>query len=79
MADCPHDRRVAAHIQSVSTRADSDTERLVSGMLRNCWPNGSFDRTEPGALEWLRRWGPQGIVQVLPVCSCPSGICHLCN
>src|SRR2546427_293362 len=38
MADHPRDRRIAAHIESISARAEPDTARLVSAILRVCWP-----------------------------------------
>ncbi len=79
MADHPRDHRIAAHIESISSRAESDTERLISAMLGRCWPGDSGDRTEPGALEWLRRWGPRGLEPIPLVCSCAAGRCRVCN
>jgi hypothetical protein len=53
---------------------DADARRLAD----RCWPGGA-DRTEPAALEWLRRWGPRA-AQPLPLaCECRAGRCELCN
>jgi len=75
----PGDPRIAAHIQSVSSRAQSDTDRLACAMLRRCWPGGTGDRTETVAREWVRRWGPRVAGAVPPACSCPAGRCQVCN
>ncbi len=55
----PGDPGIVAHIESVSSRAESDTDRLVSAIFRGCWPGGIGDRTEAVAREWVRRWGPR--------------------
>jgi len=75
----PGDPEIAAHIESVSTRDQSDTGRLVSAMLGRCWPGGTGDRTEAGALEWVRRWGPQRAGPIAPACRCAVGRCRVCN
>jgi hypothetical protein len=75
----PSDQAIAAHIESVSARADSDTDRLVSTMLGRCWPGGPGDRTETVARQWLSRWRPRVAGAVPPVCSCPAGRCGVCN
>jgi len=79
MADHPRNQRIPAHIESISTRAEPDTERLVSTMLRHCWPGGEGDRMEPGALEWVRRWGPRHVGVLPPACACRVGRCRVCN
>ena|GEM_PF-1571832 len=75
----PGDPRIIAHIESVSSRAEPDTQRLVSTMLRSCWPGGMGDRTEAGALDWVRRWGPRRAGPVPPACQCAAGRCGVCN
>lgn len=75
----PGDPRIAAHIESLSSRDEPDTDRLVSMMLRCCWPGGTGDRTESVALEWVRRWGPRRAGPVPPACSCATGRCPVCN
>lgn len=56
----------------------AETSRLAAELHDRCWPGGA-DRTEPAALEWLRRWGPRG-AQPLPLaCSCSAGRCDVCN
>jgi hypothetical protein len=38
-----------------------------------------WDCTEPVALDWVRRWGPQPMGVALPECGCRVGRCVLCN
>lgn len=73
------DPGIAAHIESVSSRAEPDTDRLISTMLRACWPGGIGDRTEAVALEWVSRWGPLGAGAAPLVCGCAEGRCRVCN
>jgi hypothetical protein len=75
----PGDPEVVAHIESIWTRAQSDTDRLVTAMLRDCWPGGTGDRTETVALEWVRRWGPRRVGPIQSACSCAVGRCRVCN
>ena len=42
----PGDPEVLAHIESICTRAEPETDRLVLAMLHCCWPGGMGDRTE---------------------------------
>jgi hypothetical protein len=70
---------IAAHIESISSRAESDTDRLAAAMLRCCWPGGMGDRTEPVAVEWVRRWGPRRAGMVPSACCCAVGHCGVCN
>jgi hypothetical protein len=37
------------------------------------------ERTEPAALQWVRRWHPDAIGAELPSCGCAAGRCTLCN
>lgn len=73
------DPGIATHIESLASRGEPDTDILLSAMLAFCWPGRSADRTEPTALEWLRRWGPKRGGVALPACSCADGRCRLCN
>ena len=50
---------------------ESEIERLM--------PGGSADRTEPAALEWVRRWGPGRLTASPLDCSCEQGRCAVCN
>src|SRR5204863_3181422 len=49
---------VGALIASLAKRSEFETQRLVSLLRHRSWPGGVADRTEPAALEWVRRWGP---------------------
>jgi hypothetical protein len=79
MADPAGHTQIVAHIESISTRSQLDTDLLISAMLRHCWPSDSGDRIEPGALDWVRRWGPRRIGLIPPSCSCAQGRCRVCN
>jgi hypothetical protein len=79
MAGRPRDPQVEAHIQSISTRAQPESQRLVEAMLQRSWPGGSGDRSEPAALEWVRRWGPTCVGLIPFECSCAAGRCRVCN
>jgi hypothetical protein len=65
---------------------DGGTERLaqliearssarVSSLLKQ--PYGDILR--PGALSWLKEWGPSGVVPKLRRCRCTTGNCEICN
>jgi len=73
------DERIAAHIASVSSRADADADRLIAALLGHCWPGGHCDRSEHVALEWVRRWRPRPIAALATACDCASGRCSVCN
>jgi hypothetical protein len=67
------------HIESAAPLGRADGRRLASLIVGACWPGGPEDRTEPVALDWLRHWHPELIDAELPVCSCHTGHCVLCN
>jgi hypothetical protein len=70
---------LAAHIDAIAARGERESQRLTTALLHRAWPGGSADRTEPAALEWLRRWGPARMASGELSCSCPSGRCAVCN
>jgi hypothetical protein len=74
-----HDDGIRKHIEAAANRPPGDTRRLTDGIVGGCWPGGGADRTEPAARRWLRRWRPETAVARLPVCSCTSGHCLVCN
>jgi hypothetical protein len=67
------------HIDSAAPRGGPNSLRLASLIVGACWPGGPEDRTERVALDWLRRWRPEQVAAELPVCSCSTGRCVLCN
>jgi hypothetical protein len=79
MADRSRDPQVVAHIEAISARAELDSARLVAVMFARCWPGGAGDRTEPEALQWVRRWSPARAGVLPPACSCKTGRCRICN
>jgi hypothetical protein len=79
MAGQSRDEDVLAHIASISTRTRQDAEQLTDTLRGSSWPGGGADRSEPGALAWLRRWRPGGPAPVPAVCGCASGRCLVCN
>jgi hypothetical protein len=74
MAGHSDDRHLSEHIESISTRADRDTARLLAALIGK-----PSDRSEPGALDWVRRWGPRRVSFTPPPCSCSVGRCRVCN
>jgi hypothetical protein len=66
-------------IEALASRSEAETLRLARVLLRRSWPGDVADRREPGAVEWVRRWGPQGPAPLPPGCSCATGRCGLCN
>jgi hypothetical protein len=69
---------VPSIVASIEGRSELETERLVAMLSGRCWPGGG-DRSEPGALEWVKRWGPSRITAPLTACSCVEGRCAVCN
>ena len=67
------------HIDLASPFGHADSRRLTLLIIRACWPGGPEDRTEPLALDALRRWHPVRSSAELPECSCDTGQCVLCN
>jgi hypothetical protein len=65
---------VRRHIEAIAARTDDELEQLAERLR-----GASSDRSEPGALDWLRRWRPAGPAPLVPLCECASGRCLLCN
>jgi hypothetical protein len=74
MSDDPRE-----HIAALAGRTPSETSNLAARMQRFCWPGGSADRSEPGAIGWVRRWHPARFSAQVPMCSCAQGRCVMCN
>jgi hypothetical protein len=73
-----HDDLIRWHITRVARGDELAEDRLATGVSR-CWPAGLADRSDPAALEWLRRWRPARSLSALPACSCAAGRCMVCN
>ena len=79
MSDDRRDNDLTAVIESIATRTHVETAQLIATLGRTCWPRGIADRTEPPALEWVRRWGPARLTAATLDCSCSQGRCSVCN
>lgn len=79
MAGGSPEDEVLAHIESISSRTRGDVQQLTDVLNTRLWPGGGSDRSEPGALDWLRRWRPGGPAPLLVACGCANGRCLLCN
>ena len=53
--------------------------RYMGELIDLSWPGGTADRTQPAALEWLRRWRPQRTAFTPRECACAVGRCSACN
>ena len=62
---------IAALIDSIDAQTELYAWRLA---LR-----APADRTDPVALEWVRRWGPSRLLETPLECSCAEGHCAVCN
>lgn len=67
------------HIRAVTDRPQDRMPGLTYRIVSTCWPGGLQDRTDLHALNWLRRWRPEPIGTEMPVCTCASGRCAICN
>ena len=70
---------IEAMVTAIAARDVRETQRLTGMLERSAWPGGHADRTEPGALEWVRRWGPGRLTGEMLDCSCAAGRCLVCN
>ena len=70
---------VPSIVASIEGRSARETDRLATMLRTWCWPGGGTDRREPGALEWVRRWGPARVLPEPTACSCVQGRCAVCN
>jgi hypothetical protein len=80
MDEAPRHDLVAAVVEAIDERTDSQTDFIMAALVRGAWPGGIGDRVEPAALEWVKRWGPAGTTPaLLEDCSCAAGRCGVCN
>jgi uncharacterized protein YgbK (DUF1537 family) len=70
---------VAAQVSAIAARSRRESDVLMLDLSRRTWPGGTADRTEPAALEWVRRWGPGRLTASPLDCSCEQGRCAVCN
>jgi hypothetical protein len=68
------------HITAAAQTAQPESLRGLSARLvAYCWPGGQDDRYLTATVPWLRQWGPMRSGAAIPVCSCESGYCDVCN
>jgi hypothetical protein len=71
---------VAAAVDAIDTRTSAQGDFVMAALVRSAWPGGIADRLERSAVEWVRRWGPNGTPpDYLGDCSCAHGSCLVCN
>ena len=70
---------IASLLADIDSRDHLATTELAASMLSRTWPGGHGDRSEPVALEWVRRWGPSRLTEAPYECSCDEGRCAVCN
>jgi hypothetical protein len=78
MAGDRHEDPIGVHIGWIANRSEHDARRFAAAVAERCWTESS-EGSVPAALEWLRQWGPRGVVPAAPTCSCRVGRCTLCN
>jgi len=71
------DRALVAALIASAANAKAEDARLQALVRRR--EAGADDRTEPGAREWLRRWGPRPMAAPRAECACSAGRCGWCN
>lgn len=79
MSEPSRDEQIAEHINSIAGRSVADVVQLENRLLGRSWPGGVDDRSEPGALGWMRNWRPAGPAPLPELCGCAAGRCLLCN
>ena len=67
------------HIRRAARRETPAGRGISVRIIGACWPGGPADRTEPVALLWVSRWRPLAAGTSLPVCTCHTGHCLVCN
>jgi hypothetical protein len=70
---------IPEHLEALSRRAPEDHQRVATVLASQCWPGGAADRVHRSALDWVRRWGPNRVTGLMPVCGCADGRCGVCN
>jgi hypothetical protein len=68
------------HVATAAQATQPESLRGLSARLvAYCWPGGHHDRYNPATVPWLREWGPLRTGAAVPVCSCETGYCDICN
>jgi hypothetical protein len=77
----PSDRteRVRTVVSRLRNPSRPEDERLAEAWAEQVWPGGGEDRREPGAVEWVRSWGPVRLGAAVFVCGCAERACSVCN
>ena len=68
-----------SHIAAASGARHGRLRGLTGQLVTYCWPGGQHDRYNPAAVPWVREWGPLRAGAAVPVCTCMSGFCEVCN
>jgi hypothetical protein len=73
------DFTLGPHVESIAARTHAEAERIARSLVGRSWPGGHHDRSERGAIDWVRRWTPRSVPLELVACSCAHGRCVVCN
>jgi hypothetical protein len=65
--------------EAVSGARPVDRLGLTARLIAYCWPGGLEDRYVLAGADWVREWGPRRSGAAVPVCTCASGFCDICN
>jgi hypothetical protein len=80
MNEDPRINLVSDLVDAIDERTPSQTDFIMAALVRGAWPGGIGDRLDPAALEWVKRWGPDGVEPpCIEDCSCVDGRCAVCN
>ena len=72
------DPRYLAKLMSSAATRDAGDGGPLAELVSRCWPGGG-DRSDPVALDWVRRWGPHRANGPVAVCACAERACVVCN
>lgn len=67
------------HVWAIDNRSADEDRQVRALLLQRCWPGGTSDRLERGAIPWLRRWRATEGVPIASLCACAHGRCATCN
>ncbi len=70
---------IREQIEALADRGANGQRVTFGWILAACWPGGPADRAHPAAMSWLRHWHPTKAAANIPLCTCATGRCRVCN